>query len=442
MATANYYGLYDDSGDYPCSLLDGDVMLAPEDREVYVEIGPGHEPIRARVWMTSTAFALLPSGLKNGTATCGIKIGAPSNTLDSPTSGGTVMREMKYCKNFRLVSARVARAGTNMAMLEILLATEQHWWIFKNSDHTFNYLNDNKTAFMAGASSSSVAFTYADVVGVLEDDLGLTIGSLPFTPVAQPFNLKFEHTPASEALARVIRPLGIQVVGDPFTSATDIMYTYVRYNYADTTDDTRLNALAGFNAYAGSGWYKDFLAGNAIPLSVDVLFPKWPPPESTGPTDVVVERYTIKNWLNPVTTLGVSGSKSSIYVGDHFDVTGKTYTDNLDSIAGERSTCYYNRSNIPDEVWGFIGAYKFLPSSTIRKVRVSVDLDGVYTMVYRNGRVDKPREGWQATWSTWHTPSRFPEVNPGIYGGMNPRDDGTFDVFGALVADCSTSASS
>lgn len=442
MAT-NYLYLYDDDGDYPCQLLGEDATLPPEDREAYIEIGIGHEPIRARVWMTSEAFQNLPVNLQRGSGKCGIKLGAPANAFDGPTVNGTVMTELKYAKNFRLVSARVARAGTDVAMLELLLATEQNWWIYRPTNNIFNILSDDKKSFMAGAASSSLAFTYDQVRGVLEDDLGLTItGSFPFTPVARPFNLRFQRTPAGEALARILRPLGVQLVADPFTSATDITYTYVRFDYTDTADDTRLTALANFNAYTASGWYKDFLAFNVAPLSVDVIFLKWPPTESSGPTDSTVEAYTAFNELNPITVFGITGTKSTIAVGDHYDVSGKTYTESLSNIATERADCYYKRTNIPDEVWGFIGPYKFLPSATIRRVRVSIDLDGCFTMVYRHGKVDQPREGWQPIWSTWHTPSRFPEFNVGIYQGGVPWDDGTFGIFNALTEDCSTSASS
>lgn len=437
----NYLYLYDADGDYPCTLIEKGSLMAPEDREAYIDMGPGHEPIRARIWMTSDLFQALPEGIRNGTALCGIKIGCPSNNLAVPTVDGTVFAEVKYAKQFRFVSARVARPGLNSALLEILLATEQNWWIYKPANHVFNVLSDDKKSFIAGATSSSAPKDYNAVVSSLVTDLGIATGSLPYTPTVNPFSLVLRRTPAGEALARMLRPLAVQLVCDPFGSDTDLSYHFVAYDYTDGTDTTKLTNLAKYNAYTGSGWYKDLIAGNVAPLSVDVLFSKWPPTETTGPTDTTVERYTVFNNTNPITSLGVSGSTASIYVGDHFDLTGKTYTETLSAIATERAQAYFARVNIPDEVWGFIGAYKFLPSSTIRRVRISIDMDGCYTLVYRHGRVDKPQEGWQPIWSTWHAPSRFPMFNEGLYYATSPRDDGTCDFWGALVEDCSTSAS-
>ncbi len=91
----NSLTLVDNSGDsggsgggmeYPCTLLDGSVHSRFSDRECFVEIGEGQEPIYARVWMMVSQYNALPSAFRNGTGKMGIIMRGQGN--DYPATAG------------------------------------------------------------------------------------------------------------------------------------------------------------------------------------------------------------------------------------------------------------------------------------------------------------------------------------------------------------------
>lgn len=433
--------LFSGTNEYACSYPEPTLSMPVEEREAFVDISTGTDPIRARMWMVDSIFSTLPSNVQNGSAPIGLKLRTVSNTLTSPQTSsdtnagtGSLYRELAFATVFYLDSKRIARTGTGPGnvLLELRLQTEQAFFVYKPSTRVFNYLNDAKTAYVAGASNSSTGLTYTQVVANLVTDMGITVaGTFPYTGATVPQNLVFRHTNSGEALARVIRPLGIQLVADPYTNAPSgtVAYSWATYNYTNTADTSLLQALANCNASAGSGWYRDVKTGNIAPASLDVCFPKWPTPAATNVQDGTVERYTVSNVASPSTTGSITGTKASTFVGDHFDATSVTYTQNLSTIATERAAAYFNRCKLPEEVWQFSGAYAFLLGETIRRVRISADWDGCYTTVSRHGRYDQPREAWEDKWQTWWSPPRFPEYGEGLNAASTPRDDGAVDLF-------------
>lgn len=451
--TLNQIYLYTGGGspaEYDCCHLDPGVLLAPAERESFVEIGEGHVPVCARVWMTSTQFAAIPAGVKAGTAAIGLKMKGWAYAWPVGGSPELAERTLTLAPAFYVVRASVVRQGIGLAVYEVLLATEQYFWKWKSVNRTYNLLGDDKTAFVAGAISASSANTYQTIVTQFGTDLGITFSehspgrTIPPAapdppPTAKPHNFVCRRIPGGDALARLLRPLAMHVVCNPFGAS--LAYSIVQLDRTDATENADLNALADVALFDGSSSafvdapLTGVVPSGPAPASVDVLFPKYPIPEPASVTASAYETYTVHNVAHPVPANAVAGTKDFLFAGDHFDVTGvtKQYTETLTDIATERGNAYYKRILIPSATRVFVGGYPVVPGKTIRRVRISMDgpgpAPGWFTTVWQHGLYDLPREDWRRKFDLAKAPY-FPEHGVPYKSDLRPRDDGTIDITG------------
>ncbi len=340
---------------------------------------------------------------------------------------------LTYAKAFYLVKAAPVRLGLSEAILEVWLATEARGWRLRAVNRVYNVLNGDKTAFVSGASSTSSANTYGTVITDLASDAGATIGALPFTPVAKPHNLFLEYIPVDEALRRALRPLSLVLVADPFASSTAITYTIVQLDYTSTTQRDDIEALMAVAGQDGcNSGRREVIGASMAPASLKIVFPKWPitPIEWTATSLTAWSKYTEITSSSPLTTGGGTGA-DAIFVGDHFDVASKAYTETLADIAAERATAYWNRVGIQNATYLLVGGYPLIPGKTTRRVRVSMDQDGWFTTVTCHSFIDNgPRADamFAGAGGDNNLSARFPEHAAGSSSGMFPRDDGTVDM--------------
>ena len=305
------------------------------------------------------------------------------------------------------------------SVYEILLSTQQYNWKFKVADDSYDYnlLFPDKKFFITGAIAPATPYTYQDLVNRIESDLGVALGDLPFKPVAFPIDFIASGLPLTNALTRICRTLGLQLVFDVFQNK----FAFKRLIWTDPDGDfAKLNLVsqrASFQGTAnGSG---DQAAQNFTPDNIQVWFPRFPIPAGTSSED----RFTIKT-----IELTPDSDDADIIRAEAWDVVNPAYTQNLDDLANERREIYANRLLIDHRIYVFAGGFKFLPSSVIRSVRWTMDImefSGWQTTVCTHGMADN-REGMAFDQIKV---AMFPE-HPGNQAQHNvhTRDDGTTSI--------------
>lgn len=436
---------------FPCCMLPPEINGAPADRESYVDLGPGHLPCRARVWMSKSQLEALPQGVRSGSDPVGIQITgmalASDEALDNfPT--GVRDRALNFFPHFYLLDATIARGSIDgEALYEVQLATIQHWWMFKNLNLAFNMLSDDCLFYMARAKGPGDPFTYQDIADQIGEGLDVDFGTVPRErpmSTGSPHNFVIRHIPGGMAIARLLRPLGMEVTFNPFApsggaSLFDIVRLDVNQDAFDVTPE--LEAFSTFAAEDGvTPLAADMTPRNRMPESVRVLYPKCPLP----PMDK--ERYCIHTRMSPDKTGAIKDTEDTIFVGDHncvCDENQKQYkaNENLPEMATERAEAYFNRANIPFDTYVFNGHYQLRPGSSIRRVRITADIDGTHTTVWRHGLWDAHREDFEIKFNRIQAP-KFPEHGEPFNIEVDPRDDGTIDIRHPFLGDCSSSSSS
>jgi hypothetical protein len=435
----NQVYLYVSTTDYPGVLPDDSI---PENLDAYVDLRDGIDPVRARIFMTAVQFAALPSGVREGTTACGIKMSGRANAYSPSSTQDIGDRTIIFAANFYVIRATVCRAGPSSsgpsaaeAFYEVLLATQQYFWRYRVFNKVYNVLDDDKTAFAAGATSSTAAKTYANIVTDLESALSVTLGALPFTPNAKPHNFVCRRVPGALALQRLLRPLGVRVCPNPYVAAiaNPMTFSLKRLDYSVATDMTLLTDLAAVVHYDGnrSTYIPDQTTKAVVPEKIDVLFRKWPQEDPSGPTDDTNEQWTAVEATNPATG-SLAGTKDILYVGEHFDVTGKTYTEVLADIASERGTCYFKRVNIPYKIHIFVGGYPIPLGEQIRRVKITMGNSGWFTTVWQHGLWEPSHPEFRG-WDSLHAPT-FSTDYADALGQVIPRDDGAVDILGGGAA--------
>lgn len=422
--------LYSGSTEYPCCHLPTNLPLAVNERESFVEIGDGLDPVVCRCWMTSGQFAALPSGVRAGTAAIGVRMRGTANAYPAGATQSLGDRTLTMAAAFYLVKATPARCGLDVNILECYFATAAHWWKFRSVNRAYNVLNLQRDKFIVGATSSTAAVPYSTVIYEIANDIGLTLatpysGSLmPFTPSAAPHNLILDYVPGQIALGRVLRPLGTQIQANPHGAS--MVYTLIAFDHTDTSERDDLNALAA--VVAVDGGTADNLGAGIAPATLTILAPKWPVQDiESGSGSTSWSKYTSFSSNNPAGTSGPMGD--DVLFLDHFDIgSGNTFpaSPTLSTIASERATRYWARALIPHRTYVFAGGYPLVPGKTIRKVRLSMDLDGWFTTVVCHGFYQSARADWQMVLEHGKAPS-FPEHALSAVNTF-PRDDGAMDT--------------
>ena len=120
MSINQVYLLSEEGVKFPCVLLDKDVLCPPEDREVYVELGEGQEPIEARVWMTTSQRDALPAQVASGWE-------KSVSIVMKGDMGEEEDQELRF-NDMYIVSNCIHRAGLDSSIHEIRLMSKQLEW--------------------------------------------------------------------------------------------------------------------------------------------------------------------------------------------------------------------------------------------------------------------------------------------------------------------------
>lgn len=450
MATAvNQIRLYSgsapdiDSGGFPCIHLPPDIGVPERERQSYVEISDGHLASRARVWMTKTQFEALPETFRQGSTTLGISMSGITHSKSSPTEAPKE-RQIDFGPHFYLVDASIARTAPAKgasnaieAIYEVRLATIQHWWMYKCVNLAFNMLSDDALEYAARAKGAGSPYTYQEIVDELGSEIGVSFGSVPrdaSDSIGSPQNQVFRYIPGGHAVHRLLQPLGMHIVCNPYGAS---LAFEVKKLENDSTEFDTLNALAAAAIFEGT---QENAAGitptNVMPEKVKVLYPK----EPTPPMDE--ERYCAYEKNAPSSTGVISGTIDCIFVGDHncvCDENLKKYPEDLDALADERAEAYYRRAAIPYEDYVFVGGYDFVPGASIRRVRMTMDVSGWFTHVSTHGMYQEPRQDLEKLFNRIKSP-HWPEHGEPFNIEVDPRDDGTIDIRVPNLGSCSSSS--
>lgn len=396
--------------------------MPPDARESFLDYGDGSEPICARVFMSKSQYDGLPAAVRGGQVSglsfSGMGFVWPPDS--APVAQVTVNTNASL---LGLIKKTIVLQADKEPVYELLFVSstwnDRRAW-YADSPH--NLLSDDKLNFVdpsSGTTAASVALTYQQVIDDWTTVGGFTtFGSLPSTPSAQPLNASLAHRSPIQAIAALLRPLGMVLAQDPWSNARTIK----QIDYNDPgTETQKLKTLAGYAGTGGSGLETvDGVSGRFVPLSVNVVFPD--SVKGYGDPQVIAAS-------NPVGSTGVLNE--TLFVGDHFKATGKAYSENLGTIAAERGTAFFKRVNLVPAVWTFAGPVAVTLGQTIRRVRISSDLvGGCQTTVWQHGLYDVEREGVADKFGFGTVASaRFTEMAGFHSNNLNPRDDGTYDLF-------------
>lgn len=397
----------------PCVVLDATVT---EDADSYIDIGPGHEPIYARVWLTRAQLLACPDGFSNGQTTCSIRITTEAYDLDASVIQ-PVTRTLSNA--FRLVKASMARSDmNNQDLVEVLLATEQWWWQWEPITLVRNLYNAAKTEFdPSTASNETTPFTLAQVVGEITTHLNISPGS-PGTFTATPNNIVAYSTHPGKLLARILRPFAVELVCDPFLDAAALSYGFVPLSASIGAGSDLTTLLEKVRIESSNG---DVLPATFAPDQARVLFPKWPMTSDST-------RYTEYDVFS-ANEGSLTGTAETLFVSDYFDVAGAQYTLDLQAIANERADIYFERLTIPQAVYVLAGAYALTPNNAIRRVKISIGRQGAITTVWTHGLYNVVRENDPKLFNKVHAPE-WPEYSDPMGPSLLPRDDGTLSLVG------------
>ena len=94
--------LYITSTEYPCCHLPADLPLAATERESFVEIGDGLEPIVVRCWMTQAQFTALPLTARQGRTAVGVRMRGTANVYPAGSSQELGARTLTLSAEFYL----------------------------------------------------------------------------------------------------------------------------------------------------------------------------------------------------------------------------------------------------------------------------------------------------------------------------------------------------
>lgn len=408
---------------------------APADRESYIDVGEGHLPILARCWLLKSQFDTLPTGVRNGTDAVGFQMSG--NTFDKDNIGaGLRNRGINTAREFYLVSTNAVRASIKGdPILECMWATIQQWWMWMPINRSYNLLADDKLSYVGHANSASSPKTYDTIIADITSDLGISAGSLPrigSNSDGSPQDLIMRQIPGGMALDSLLRPIGIHLVANPFTGGTALQFFFSQIK-EDAGERATLDALSAVASYEG-----DTAAGpsatpsNRCPATVISLFIKWPPPTPFEIySDVQLEKFHEES--NAGGSNAISGTNVKINVGDHYKIeneSDKAYSaaENIPGLAVERTTAFINRCSVEHQTYIFGGGYDFIPGKSIRRVRLSVDVDGWYTTVWTHGLFSAQREDMEEKFNRM-TPAIFPEQGENVDSNTSPRDDGRIDIY-------------
>jgi len=406
----NTLGLVSGGKTYPCCHLPVDLCLPPDQREAYIEIGEGSEPVKARVWMSATQFQALPSETRSGASPVGISMSGQTMDLYNPTTADG--RTLATGTKLYVIKASVVQHGLSDSIYEVLLRGEQ--WFWARGAYTAKYYNvlgvDRKTYSMGFAGNATNGTSFATIISALTAQLGIT-AELPYTPVWKPQNVYADSSPGN-MLDRLLRPLGLRLVCNPWGGWA---YAISQLNYTDDYQLTILANLAAKAGHEGCNVARDITSAALCPAAAVCRFLQYPIP--LGDTD----RYMLSNSAaNPIP--GGNGT-ARLNVNDYYSRSDNA--TEIANIASERTTNFFRRVNIPHDTWTFIGGYPFVPGATIRRVRVAMDRDGWFTVVQRHG-LALPLRADQESLQFWPDAARFSEYNL-LDGGAVPMpgDDGT-----------------
>jgi len=422
--------------EYPCIHLDASVKVAPCDRESFIEINPGHMPSLARCWMTGDQWSALPAGVLTGSTPVAFVL--RGNAVVNFNTCEADQNEVETAAVFYLVASPEARtevegdgtiySGSAKTVYECLWATIQRRWMWMCIEADYNVLNMDKTYLVPNTADDEETQTVMqDIVDDLEAaynaKTGLTInlGTVPDNTLQPPYNFTIREMPFGTALSRLFQPHSWQIQYNIFTGAWAIK----ALSNTDTTDTDLMDTYGACCGYEGA----TASDGGTIlrhPNKVNCLFPKWPKPE-----DGV--RFTT---ITTVDGAGLPNTVENLFIGDHFDLhtdLSKNYDeDTLANIAADRAARFYARAKIEVRTAIFSGHYDtFMPNTQIRRVRISMDLNGSFTTVYCHGLYDVGRQDHHSKFEIRglvkapHFPERG-EVDdkPSLF----PRDDGVLDV--------------
>lgn len=389
------------SNETPCLLI----PEAGPDFESYVDIGPGDEPVLARVFVEGPVYSALDLEIRRGRTAIGIHLGG-----------------VDFATAFYVAQASIISLGPSNSVMEVKLATVQKWWSKKTVNVILNILGPTKDKFIEGAVDEQTPNTYANLWTNIAAQAGLTFGPLPFSPVAYPINFLCTEQSLSTAIRRVLQPLGLQLVYNIYSDT----YSVVAFNYDDSTATEYITSREETTLTDGD--VANHENRFVVPDILRVLFPKHPLLEQT--ITGASPRFRVITTNNPITS---GTGTETIYVGTYDVADSALNWLDLPPVAAERCTRFFARANIMQRTTVFIGGHTLSPGSNIRRVRHVIGIAGHRTIVWAHGLPSSGREDLIRSFET-ETAVRFNEYSAGFGTLVIPRDDGTVDIAAALGA--------
>jgi hypothetical protein len=406
---------------YPCILLDPNVTIPPQDRDIFVEIGDGHLPIRARIWMTSEQLLSLPGAVRNGKQSVGMVMKGAA--VPWGEIGGDVNEQtLLFAKAFFVVRVDIARAGIDETVYAVWLETEQWRWQYEFLDGGINVLSPEKYVFVEGANGPASPRNLDEVIDdLLPSGLGVSVGSTKWTP----FNLTSSASIAT-MIPRALSPLSMHLVANPFLSNTTLIFSVASLSY-QVTDATlsRVLTLSRRVSYEGAN-VATSIGNTNIPGEASVFCTRYP-----ADFDQDEPYYhKIKTSISPQSS-SRGQFRDRIFIGDRYKTSyNPRYTTDLDahleSIADERITRFWNRVLIDGEIYVLIGGYPVVPGSQIRYVRISMDHDGWLTTVVTHNR-DRDHREEEILESPTTSRNKFRKMGRG-FGNIVTQDGGAVNI--------------
>lgn len=427
-----------------CVYLPAAATVPPQDREMYLELNDGLSPSFLRVWLPKSSVQNLSNRVRYGLDPVGVRTRGFSDFID----GEPQAHETRFNRVFYLIRLVPAINALDEPIYEALFATFQWFWQYRCGNMQINMLSSDKTQYVAGALGSSQGLSYQEALNNLATQLTAgsptpvnSFGLIPFAVQAKPHDMSGFGVPLVSLAHRLTRQIGVQIVADYKDTTASVVYSMKRLDYNVTTETESLTEQSARNFYGGADAEDeaDFGMSSAdgslstplrstSPKKIAVYFPKLPIVDASSAAGLET-RYTIKYADNPLSNGGSIVGDYDVIYADHYDVAGKTYTEDLDAIALERGEIYFRRTLIPHRITVLIGFFDYKPGNTIRTVRWSFDsTDGCLTTVTQHGFHDL-RE-WKEDKYTRLKSSSFPEENVLAGSSVFSRDDGTISHVG------------
>lgn len=323
----------------------------------YIDDDAGLSAAVARVWMSEDQLDELPAGVLAGTTAVGIHMSgaAPQKAID------LMLQKDDTAEIFYIWSYQVIKLGVDLAIYEVMLATEQQWWSSQRIDYRENILTEDKRDIVGTEKSwSTMVAEILALVGITATN-NVTINDY------RPHIIRYDGMKPVEALRRVLDPMGAALCHNIY----DDTWTVER-----PTDFTLPAGMENVLLNGDKDASRTPIA-SVYPSSIEVNFPDL----EAGLDD---DRYHVETIAAPDPTLvKTPDDVATIYAGNHFQLPcAKMYTDDLAGIAQEMADGFYGNAEVVPRSYHIAG--HVIASTTVNPAssrRVEYSCEGLVTYI-------------------------------------------------------------